>query len=136
MLFPLISRRLPRLWRWRMSNQRDSHSGGTMYILKHIPEQCGAFEDSLRWAPFSTASAPSLAVMLLAVGCGQEATGPQHPGPISPQVVSGSNQSAVGAKPIQQFHDHFTGSFSTEICGIPADGGFVVSDNFSVYADG
>lgn len=41
----------------------------------------------------------------------------------------------LGAKPIAQFHDHFTASFSDEICGIPVDGEVVVTDNFFLYAD-
>jgi hypothetical protein len=44
--------------------------------------------------------------------------------------------SALGAKPIEQFHDHFTESFSDEICGIPVDVQIVVTDNFFLYADG
>jgi hypothetical protein len=43
---------------------------------------------------------------------------------------------ALGAKPIEQFHDHFTDSFSGVICGIPVDIDIVVTDNFFVYADG
>ena len=43
--------------------------------------------------------------------------------------------SALGAKPIEQFHDHFTDSFSDEICGIPVDVVIVVTDNFTLYAD-
>jgi len=43
--------------------------------------------------------------------------------------------SAFGAKPIEQFHDHFTESFSDEICGIPVDVKLVVTDNFFLYAD-
>jgi len=43
--------------------------------------------------------------------------------------------SALGAKPIEQFHDHFTESFSDEICGIPVDVDLVVTDNFFLYAD-
>jgi hypothetical protein len=42
---------------------------------------------------------------------------------------------ALGAKPIAQFHDHFTDSFSDEICGIPVDVDIVVTDNFFLYAD-
>jgi hypothetical protein len=42
---------------------------------------------------------------------------------------------ALGAKPIAQFHDHFTDNFSAEICGIPADGHIVLTDNFFLYAD-
>jgi hypothetical protein len=48
-------------------------------------------------------------------------------------VVPGT---ALGAKPVAQFHDHFTDSFSSEICGIPVDVDLVVTDNFFVYADG
>lgn len=71
-----------------------------------------------------------LPVILLAVGCRQEATAPQHPGRMSLQVVS-------GGKPIEQFHDHVTGSFSADIfCGIPADVDFVLTNNFFLYADG
>ena len=43
---------------------------------------------------------------------------------------------ASAAKPIAQFHDHFTDSFSDEICGIAVDVDLVVTDNFSLYADG
>jgi len=42
---------------------------------------------------------------------------------------------ALGAKPIAQFHDHFTESFSDEICEIPVDVDLVVTDNFFLYAD-
>ena len=45
-------------------------------------------------------------------------------------VVPGT---AFGAKPIEQFHDHFTDSFSDEICGIPVDIDLVVTDNFFVH---
>lgn len=41
----------------------------------------------------------------------------------------------LGAKPIAQFHDHFTDSFSDEVCGIPVDIDIVVTDNFFLYAD-
>jgi hypothetical protein len=43
--------------------------------------------------------------------------------------------SALGAKPVEQFHDHFTDSFSDVICDIPVDVVIVVTDNFSLYAD-
>jgi hypothetical protein len=43
---------------------------------------------------------------------------------------------ALAAKPIAQFHDHFTDSFSDQICGIPVDVDLVVTDNFFLYADG
>jgi hypothetical protein len=43
---------------------------------------------------------------------------------------------ASGAKPVEQFHDHFTDSFSDEICGIAVDVDLVVTDNFFLYADG
>jgi hypothetical protein len=42
---------------------------------------------------------------------------------------------AFAAKPIAQFHDHFTESFSDEICGIPVDVDIVATDNFFLYAD-
>ena len=42
---------------------------------------------------------------------------------------------ALAAKPIAQFHDHFTDSFSAEICGIAVDVDVVVTDNFFLYAD-
>ena len=42
---------------------------------------------------------------------------------------------ASAAKPIAQFHDHFTDSFSDEICGIAVDVDVVVTDNFFLYAD-
>jgi hypothetical protein len=47
-------------------------------------------------------------------------------------VVPGT---ALGAKPIAQFHDHFTDSFSGEVCGIPVDIDIVVTDNFFLNAD-
>jgi hypothetical protein len=47
-------------------------------------------------------------------------------------VVPGT---ALGAKPIAQFHDHFTDSFSGEVCGIAVDIDVVVTDNFFLYAD-
>jgi hypothetical protein len=47
-------------------------------------------------------------------------------------VVPGT---ALGAKPIEQFHDHFTDSFSAELCGIAVEVEFVVTDNFFLYAD-
>jgi len=43
---------------------------------------------------------------------------------------------ALGAKPVQQFHDHFTDSFSADICGISVDAKLTVTDNFFIYADG
>ncbi len=43
---------------------------------------------------------------------------------------------ASAAQPIEQFHDHFTDSFSDEICGIAVDVDLVVTDNFFLYADG
>jgi hypothetical protein len=42
---------------------------------------------------------------------------------------------ALGAKPIAQFHDHFTDSFSDEVCGIPVDLDLVITDNFFLYPD-
>jgi hypothetical protein len=96
-----------------------------MDTLKHIPERSVVY----RWARFSRAGTLSLASMLLAVGCSQEATAPQHRDPMLPQVVS-------ARKPIEHFHDRFTGSFTTEICGIPAEGEFVTMNNFFLHEDG
>jgi hypothetical protein len=42
----------------------------------------------------------------------------------------------AASKPIEQFHDQFTDSFSTDLCGIEVDAVIVVSDNFFVYQDG
>ena len=42
---------------------------------------------------------------------------------------------ALAAKPIAQFHDHFTDSFSDNVCGIDVDVVLVVTDNFSLFAD-
>jgi hypothetical protein len=42
---------------------------------------------------------------------------------------------ALAAQPVAQFHDHFTETFSDEVCGIPVNGEAVVTDNFFVYAD-
>jgi hypothetical protein len=39
------------------------------------------------------------------------------------------------SKPIAQFHDHFTDSFSADVCGVEVDGTVVLTDNFFVYAD-
>ncbi len=65
-------------------------------------------------------------MILLSFGCGQEATAPQHSGPVP---VSAS-------KPIEKFHEHVTGSFSEEICGIVVDAEFVVTNNIFLHADG
>lgn len=42
---------------------------------------------------------------------------------------------ASAARPIAQFHDHFTDSFSDEVCGIAVDVDVVGTDNFFLYAD-
>src|SRR3954447_10201935 len=42
---------------------------------------------------------------------------------------------AYGAQPIEQFHDHFTDSYSTDLCGIAVDVRAVVTSNFTLYAD-
>jgi hypothetical protein len=48
-------------------------------------------------------------------------------------VVPGT---ALGARPIQQFHDHFTDNASgVNICGVTADLNVVATDNFFLYAD-
>ena len=43
---------------------------------------------------------------------------------------------SLAARPIAAFHDHFTDSFPSDICGIPVQVDIVVSDNFFEYADG
>jgi hypothetical protein len=42
---------------------------------------------------------------------------------------------ALAAKPVEQFHDHFTDTFSDNVCGIPVEATAVVTDNFFVFAD-
>ncbi len=42
----------------------------------------------------------------------------------------------LAAGPVAAFHDHFTDSFPSDICGIPVQVDIVVSDNFFEYADG
>jgi hypothetical protein len=42
----------------------------------------------------------------------------------------------LAAKPVAAFHDHFTDSFASDICGIPVQVDIVVTDNFFEYADG
>ncbi len=52
---------------------------------------------------------------------------------ISLAILPGTS---LGAQPIEQFHGHFTDSFSQEICpGLIVDSEVVGSDNFFVYAD-
>jgi hypothetical protein len=41
----------------------------------------------------------------------------------------------LAAKPIAQFHDHFTDSFSGNVCEIDVDITLVVTDNFYLFAD-
>jgi hypothetical protein len=43
---------------------------------------------------------------------------------------------ALAAQPIEQFHEHFTDSFSDEVCGIAVDVDLVVTNNVFLYADG
>jgi hypothetical protein len=42
----------------------------------------------------------------------------------------------LAANPVAAFHDHFTDSFQSDICGIPVQVDLVVSDNFFEYEDG
>jgi hypothetical protein len=42
----------------------------------------------------------------------------------------------LAAKPIAAFHDHFTDSFASDICGISVQVDIVVTDNFFEYEDG
>jgi hypothetical protein len=41
----------------------------------------------------------------------------------------------AASKPIAQFHDQFTDTFSTDLCGIEVDAVATVTDNFFLYAD-
>ena len=50
-------------------------------------------------------------------------------------VVLALPGAVLAAKPIAAFHDHFTDSFSGDICGIPVNIKVVVTDNFFLYAD-
>jgi len=43
--------------------------------------------------------------------------------------------SALAAQPLERYHDHFTDSFSDQICGIDVDVDLTATDNFSVFAD-
>jgi hypothetical protein len=43
---------------------------------------------------------------------------------------------ALAAKPVDRFHDHFTDSFSDNVCGIDVNVDLVGTDNFFVYNDG
>jgi len=43
---------------------------------------------------------------------------------------------ALAAKPVEQYHDHFTDSYSDNVCGIDVDVEVVITDNFFVYEDG
>lgn len=42
---------------------------------------------------------------------------------------------ALAAQPVERFHDHFTDSFTEDICGIQVNTELVVTDNFFLYAD-
>jgi hypothetical protein len=42
---------------------------------------------------------------------------------------------ALAAQPVERFHDNFTDTFSTDLCGIPVDAVATGVDNFFVYAD-
>ena len=44
--------------------------------------------------------------------------------------------SVLAARPIEQFRDHFTETFTTELCGIEVDAVITGTDNFFVYEDG
>lgn len=42
----------------------------------------------------------------------------------------------TASKPVAQFHDHFTETFTTELCGIEVDAVVTVTDNVFIYEDG
>ncbi|MDX6678432.1 MAG: hypothetical protein QOE31_2484 [Solirubrobacteraceae bacterium] len=43
---------------------------------------------------------------------------------------------ALAAQPSESWHDHFTDTFSDQLCGIDVDVQLRVTDNFSIFADG
>jgi hypothetical protein len=51
-------------------------------------------------------------------------------------IAFSASRASEGTKPVEQFHDHTTGSFSEEFCGIHADVDFVLTNNFFLYANG
>ena len=44
--------------------------------------------------------------------------------------------SALAAKPVERFHDHFTETFESNLCGIDGTSTIVVQNTFTVYSDG
>jgi hypothetical protein len=53
--------------------------------------------------------------------------------PVLALVAAGA---ALGAQPVQKFHDHFTDSFPADVCGIAVDVNETLNNNFFLYADG
>lgn len=43
--------------------------------------------------------------------------------------------SASAAKPVEQFHDHFTETFANNLCGIDGTSTIVVQNTFTLYSD-
>lgn len=43
---------------------------------------------------------------------------------------------ALAAQPVERYHDHFTDSFSDQLCGIDVDVALSATDTFSEFADG
>jgi hypothetical protein len=50
-------------------------------------------------------------------------------------LVALAPASALAAQPVESYHDHFTDTFSDELCGIGVDVQLSVTDNFSVFED-
>ena len=42
---------------------------------------------------------------------------------------------ALAAQPMESYHDHFTDTFSDQLCGVGVDVQLTVTDNFSVFDD-
>src|ERR1041385_8991734 len=95
----------------------------------------------------STARVLSLTTILLAIGCGQETTGPVEPGPISLLIVSGNGQSGViGTELPQALVIKATKSNGAIIANLPVNfrviagggsmfAGVAVSDGKGIAAD-
>jgi hypothetical protein len=44
--------------------------------------------------------------------------------------------SALAARPVERFHDHFTETFESNLCGIDGTSTIVVQNTFTLYSDG
>jgi hypothetical protein len=50
-------------------------------------------------------------------------------------TVTTADEAGTLAKPVEQFHNHFTDSFSDEVCDIPVDIDIVITENIFLYED-